>query len=49
VSTSRTCEIGLTHHSGIDYHSIVYLIDRCTQPRVADNRTTAEARRIPVA
>ncbi|GGO82630.1 ferredoxin [Marinobacterium nitratireducens] len=31
VSTSRTCEIGLTHHSGIDYHSIVYLLDRCSR------------------
>jgi D-lactate dehydrogenase len=31
VSTSRTCEIGLTHHSGIDYHSIVYLLDECSR------------------
>jgi D-lactate dehydrogenase len=31
-STSRTCEIGLTTHSGIDYRSILYLVDRCTQP-----------------
>lgn len=31
-STSRTCEIGLSHHSGIDYQSIVYLVDQCTQP-----------------
>ena len=29
-STSRTCEIGLSHHSGIDYQSIVYLVDQCT-------------------
>jgi D-lactate dehydrogenase len=29
-STSRTCEIGLTTHSGIDYRSILYLVDRCT-------------------
>jgi D-lactate dehydrogenase len=32
-STSRTCEIGLSHHSGIDYQSIVYLVDACTTPR----------------
>jgi D-lactate dehydrogenase len=32
-STSRTCEIGLTTHSGIDYRSILYLVDQCTQPR----------------
>lgn len=31
-STSRTCEIGLSHHSGIDYQSIVYLVDKCTTP-----------------
>ncbi|MEH6650489.1 MAG: FAD-binding and (Fe-S)-binding domain-containing protein [Motiliproteus sp.] len=31
-STSRTCEIGLSHHSGIEYKSIVYLVDRCSQP-----------------
>ncbi|MGA9118440.1 MAG: FAD-binding and (Fe-S)-binding domain-containing protein [Bacteroidota bacterium] len=31
-STSRTCEIGLSLHSGIQYKSIVYLVDRCTQP-----------------
>jgi D-lactate dehydrogenase len=31
-STSRTCEIGLSHHSNIDYQSIVYLVDKCTKP-----------------
>jgi D-lactate dehydrogenase len=30
-SNSRTCEIGLTLHSGIYYKSIFYLIDRCTK------------------
>ena len=30
-SNSRTCEIGLSLHSGIDYQSIVYLVDRCTE------------------
>ncbi len=29
-SNSRTCEIGLTLHSGIPYQSILYLVDRCT-------------------
>ncbi|EKT4522024.1 FAD-binding oxidoreductase [Pseudomonas putida] len=33
ISTSRTCEIGLTSHSGIDYHGLVYLVDRVTRPR----------------
>jgi len=30
-STSRTCEIGLSHHGGINYSSILYLVDRCTE------------------
>jgi D-lactate dehydrogenase len=30
-STSRTCEIGLTLHGGINYSSILYLVDRCTE------------------
>lgn len=30
VSDNRTCEIGLSHHSGVPYHSVAYLLDRCT-------------------
>ncbi|MCC8998741.1 MAG: 4Fe-4S dicluster domain-containing protein, partial [Candidatus Contendobacter sp.] len=33
-STSRTCEIGLSLHSGRYYRSIVYLLDRCSQARI---------------
>ena len=29
-SNSRTCEIGLTTHSGIHYQSLVYLVDSCS-------------------
>ena len=29
-SNSRTCEIGLSLHSGRPYQSIVYLVDKCT-------------------
>jgi D-lactate dehydrogenase len=29
-STSRTCEIGLSLHSGISYKSIIYLVDKTT-------------------
>jgi D-lactate dehydrogenase len=32
-ATSRTCEIGLSEHGGIDYSSILYLVDRCTRTR----------------
>ncbi|ASP39951.1 4Fe-4S ferredoxin [Bacterioplanes sanyensis] len=28
VSTSRTCEIGLSHHSGIPYRGVFYLLDQ---------------------
>jgi D-lactate dehydrogenase len=37
-STSRTCEIGLSLHSGITYKSIVYLVDEATG--VEDPSTT---------
>ena len=33
-STSKTCEIGLCEHSGIDYNSIFYLVDECTIAKV---------------
>ncbi len=29
-STSRTCEIGLSVHTGLSYKSILYLVDECT-------------------
>jgi D-lactate dehydrogenase len=32
-STSRTCEIGLSLHSGISYKSIVYLVDRVSRAK----------------
>ncbi len=35
-STSRTCEIGLSLHSGRHYRSIVYLLDRCSEARSTD-------------
>ncbi|HEX9181347.1 MAG TPA: FAD-linked oxidase C-terminal domain-containing protein, partial [Burkholderiales bacterium] len=34
-SSSRTCEIGLSHHSGATYRSIVYLVDACARSREA--------------
>ncbi|KOO09130.1 FAD-binding and (Fe-S)-binding domain-containing protein [Vibrio hepatarius] len=32
-SNSRTCEIGLSHHSGIPYQSILYLVDEVSSAR----------------
>ena len=37
ISTSRTCEIGLTRHSEIDYHGLVYLVDRVTRAKPTNN------------
>ncbi|MDO0823113.1 FAD-binding and (Fe-S)-binding domain-containing protein [Desulfosporosinus nitroreducens] len=31
-SNSRTCEIGLSLHSGISYQSLMYLVDRASSP-----------------
>lgn len=33
ISNSRTCELGLSHHSGINYESILYLIDEASESR----------------
>lgn len=35
-STSRTCEIGLSLHSGIEYNSIIYLLDECSEEKIKD-------------
>ncbi|MBM7456033.1 D-lactate dehydrogenase [Oceanisphaera litoralis] len=31
VSNSRTCELGLSHHGGINYESILYLVDEAAK------------------
>ena len=33
-STSKTCEIGLSEHSGLDYNSIFYLINKVTNAKI---------------
>ncbi len=33
VSTNRTCEIGLTAETGINYQSVAYLLERCSRPQ----------------
>ena len=32
-STSRTCEMSLSNHSGINFRSILYLVDEATAPK----------------
>jgi D-lactate dehydrogenase len=33
VSTNRTCEIGLTAETGLNYQSIAYLLEKCSRPQ----------------
>lgn len=33
VSSSRTCEIGLSRHSGIEYQHLIYLLDSVSSPQ----------------
>ena len=33
-STSKTCEIGLSEEAGLDYNSILYLVNRCTSTKI---------------
>ena len=35
ISTSRTCEIGLSRHGEIDYHGLVYLVNRVSRSKGA--------------
>ena len=34
-STSRTCEMSLSNHSGINFRGLVYLVDECTRAKAA--------------
>lgn len=34
-STSRTCEMSLSNHSGINFRGLVYLVDEATRPKAA--------------
>ncbi|MBW6501719.1 MAG: FAD-binding oxidoreductase [Bacteroidales bacterium] len=43
-SNSRTCEIGLSLHSGISFRSIVYLVDQVSSPELSSDQS-AEASR----
>ncbi|GAB2197113.1 FAD-binding and (Fe-S)-binding domain-containing protein [Sessilibacter sp. MAH4] len=36
-SNSRTCEIGLSHHAGIPYKSLMYLLDSVTSEKTEEN------------
>lgn len=38
ISNSRTCEIGLSHHSGIPYMNIVWLVNKASTPKTDMSR-----------
>lgn len=39
-STSRTCEMSLSNHSGINFRGLVYLLDEATSPKQANRLDT---------
>ena len=40
-STSRTCEISLSNHSGINFRGLVYLADEATRPKQQQQQQAA--------
>jgi D-lactate dehydrogenase len=42
-STSRTCEMSLSNHSGINFRGLVYLVDEATKPKKAAAAAAAAA------
>jgi D-lactate dehydrogenase len=42
-STSRTCEMSLSNHSGVNFRGLVYLIDEATKPKQAAAAAPASA------
>ena len=42
-SNSRTCEIGLSQHSDIEYRSILYLLDKVSRKKVSHNEEGGNA------
>jgi hypothetical protein len=42
-STSRTCEMSMSNHSGINFRGMVYLIDEATKAKKVSDTTSAHA------
>jgi D-lactate dehydrogenase len=40
-STSRTCEMSLSNHSGINFRGLVYLVDEATKPKAKQEKESA--------
>ena len=43
VSTSRTCEMSLSNHSGIYFRSVLELVDRAAKPKGAKDAAGSES------
>lgn len=41
-STSRTCEMSLSNHSGVNFRSLLYLLDEATTPKATKAATKSE-------
>ena len=43
MSTSRTCEMSLSNHSGIYFRSVLELVDRAAKPKGAKDAAGSES------
>ena len=46
-STSRTCEMSLSNHSGVNWRGIVYLVDEATRPKAGASSAASSAAAAP--
>jgi D-lactate dehydrogenase len=46
-SSNQTCEIGLTHATGLPYRSIVHLLDECSEEAAPGHLLTLQETRQP--
>ena len=42
-SSSRTCEVNMSQHSGVNFRGLVYLVDEATRPKSKAARDAATA------
>ena len=42
-SSSRTCEVNMSQHSGVNFRGLVYLVDEATRPKARAQQDAATA------
>ena len=42
-SSSRTCEVNMSQHSGVNFRGLVYLVDEATRPKSCAQQDAATA------